>query len=107
VAMQLREVVGNARAVLLSCAKGIEHRTGMRMSQILSELFPDLKIAVLSGPNLAAEVVQTLPTATVIGCNNPECTTNVPRVLWSPRFRVYTSQEVASIELGGVLKKVF
>ena len=107
VAAQLREAIGNVRAPLLSCVKGIEHRTGMRMSQILTELFPDRKIAVLSGPNLATEVVQNLPTATVIGCNDAECATSLQGVLGSPRFRVYTSQEITSIELGGALKNVF
>ena len=104
VATRLR---GNFRAVLLSCVKGIEHGTGMRMSEILSELFPEQKIAVLSGPNLAAEVVQNFPTATVIGCNDAECATSLQGILGSPRFRVYTSQEVVSIELGGALKNVF
>jgi glycerol-3-phosphate dehydrogenase (NAD(P)+) len=107
VAARLRETIGSVRALLLSCVKGIEHGTGMRMSQILSELFPEQNIAVLSGPNLAAEVVQNLPTATVIGCNDAECATSLQGILGSPRFRVYTSQEVASIELGGALKNVF
>jgi glycerol-3-phosphate dehydrogenase (NAD(P)+) len=107
VATQLRKAIPNARTVLLSCVKGIEHGTGMRMSQVLGELFPRQKIAVLSGPNLAAEVVQNLPTATVIGCNDAECATNLQGILGSPRFRVYTSQEVTSIELGGALKNVF
>jgi glycerol-3-phosphate dehydrogenase (NAD(P)+) len=104
---QAREALGNVRAVLLSCVKGIEHGTGMRMSQILSEVFPDRTVAVLSGPNLAAEVVQNFPTATVIGCNDSECATNLQGALGSPRFRIYTSQEVTSIELGGALKNVF
>ena len=107
VATQLREAIGNVRAVLLSCVKGIEHGTGMRMSQILTELFPEQKIAVLSGPNLAVEVVQNFPTATVIGCDDAECATNLQGILGSQRFRVYTSQEVTSIELGGALKNVF
>jgi len=47
VATQLRKAIGNGRPVLLSCVKGIEHGTGIRMSQILSELFPDQKVAVL------------------------------------------------------------
>jgi glycerol-3-phosphate dehydrogenase (NAD(P)+) len=107
VAARLRETIGSVRAVLLSCVKGIEHGTGMRMSQILYELFPEQRIAVLSGPNLAAEVVKNLPTATVIGCNDAECATSLQSFLGSPRFRVYTSQEVTSIELGGALKNVF
>jgi glycerol-3-phosphate dehydrogenase (NAD(P)+) len=107
VAARLREARGNFRAVLLSCVKGIEHGTGMRMSEILSELFPEQKIAVLSGPNLAAEVVQNFPTATVIGCDDAECATSLQGILGSPRFRVYTSKEITSIELGGALKNVF
>jgi glycerol-3-phosphate dehydrogenase (NAD(P)+) len=107
VAARLSEVRGNVRPVLLSCVKGIEHGTGMRMSQILRALFPERQIAVLSGPNLAAEVVQNLPTATVVGCDDAECATSLQGILGSPRFRVYTNQEVASIELGGALKNVF
>jgi glycerol-3-phosphate dehydrogenase (NAD(P)+) len=107
VAAGLREALSNVHPVLLSCVKGIEHGTGMRMSQILSELFTELKIAVLSGPNLAAEVVQDFPTATVIGCKDTECATSLQRILGSPRFRIYTSREVTSIELGGALKNVF
>lgn len=107
VATNLRNAIVNNRPLLLSCVKGIEHGTGMRMSQVLGELFPAQKIAVLSGPNLAAEVVQNFPTATVIGCDDLECATTLQIALGSPRFRVYTSREVASIELGGALKNVF
>jgi glycerol-3-phosphate dehydrogenase (NAD(P)+) len=107
VASRLRKAIGNNRALLLSCVKGIEHGTGMRMSQVLGELFPEQKIAVLSGPNLAVEVVQNCPTATVIGCDDLECATSLQTALGSPRFRVYTSREVTSIELGGALKNVF
>jgi glycerol-3-phosphate dehydrogenase (NAD(P)+) len=107
VASQLRERIGNVPPSLLSCVKGIERSTGMRMSEVLSELFPKQEIAVLSGPNLAAEVVQNFPTATVIGCKNAEYATTLQGFLGSPRFRVYTSHEVTSIELGGALKNVF
>ena len=107
VGVQLQQAIGNLPPVVLSCVKGIEHGTGMRMSQILTELFPSQKIAVLSGPNLAVEVVQNLPAATVIGCYDAECATSLQAILGSQRFRVYTSQEVTSIELGGALKNVF
>ncbi len=107
IAGHLRKVIGNARVILLSCTKGIEHRTGMRMSQILHEAFPEHRIAVLSGPNLAVEIAQNLPTATVIACDDADCATNLQGVLGSPRFRIYTSQDVVSVELGGALKNVF
>ena len=107
IAMRLRAVIGDRGSLLLSCTKGIEHGTGMRMSQILSEIFPGDELAVLSGPNLAAEIVRGLPTATVIGCRNPKCAADLQDSLGSSRFRVYTSDDITSIELGGALKNIF
>ena len=66
IATRVRDAGVRDSIKLLSCTKGIEHGSGMRMSEILSELFPSNPIAVLSGPNLAVEVVRGLPTATVI-----------------------------------------
>jgi glycerol-3-phosphate dehydrogenase (NAD(P)+) len=106
-AARLRKLTTNPRAVFLSCTKGIEHLTGMRMSQILREVFPSHRIAVLSGPNLALEVAQDLPTAAVIGSDDVNCAATLQSDLGSPRFRIYTSQDVVSIELGGALKNVF
>jgi glycerol-3-phosphate dehydrogenase (NAD(P)+) len=93
--------------VFLSCIKGIEHGTGMRMSEVTAEIFPEHRVAVLSGPNLAAEVVRNLPTATVIACQDPECAAELQSFLGSSRFRIYTNIDVTSVELGGALKNVF
>lgn len=113
--MALRDIAARVRdagvrerdTLLLSCTKGIEHGSGMRMSQILSEILPSNPIAVLSGPNLAVEVVRGLPTATVIGSVNENYATGLQRFLGSEHFRIYTSDDVVSIELGGALKNVF
>ena len=107
IATRLRKVISNPHAALLSCTKGIEHVTGMRMSQILHEAFPEHPIAVLSGPNLAVEIAQGLPTATVIASDDMDCAASLQGVLGSPRFRIYTSRDVVSVELGGALKNVF
>jgi glycerol-3-phosphate dehydrogenase (NAD(P)+) len=107
IATRLAEAICSPHVVLLSCTKGIEHGSGMRMSEILRETFPENKIAVLSGPNLANEVASGLPTATVIACENGDCAASLQTALGSPRFRIYTSQDVVSIELGGALKNVF
>jgi glycerol-3-phosphate dehydrogenase (NAD(P)+) len=107
IARRFAEVVSNKQSVLLSCTKGIEHGTGMRMSQILSEVLPGHMAAVLSGPNLAVEVAKQLPTATVIGCTDVECAAELQANLGSSRFRIYTSDELVGIELGGALKNVF
>jgi glycerol-3-phosphate dehydrogenase (NAD(P)+) len=107
IAAEFRQVIANGSAVLLSGTKGIEHKTGMRMSQILAELFPSHPLAVLSGPNLAVEVAKNLPTATVLGCAQTEWALKLQAYLGSPGFRIYTSDELTGIELGGALKNVF
>jgi len=106
VAEQLRPAISKG-AVLLSCTKGIEHGSGLRMSEILTQILPDHTVAVLSGPNLAIEVSRDLPTATVLGCGQIECAEELQRYLGSARFRVYSSNETTGIELGGALKNVF
>lgn len=107
VAQRLQPLVDNEKTVLLSCTKGIEHGSGMRMTEILAERFSANPVAVLSGPNLAVEVAQGLPTATVLGCRDPLIAENLQQLLGSARFRVYTSHEVVGIELGGALKNIF
>lgn len=97
----------NNRVVLVSCTKGIEHHTGLRMSQVLGEVFQDNPIAVLSGPNLADEVTRALPTATVLACTKSALASELQAHLGTQRFRVYTGDELAGIELGGALKNIF
>ena len=94
-------------AVLLSCTKGIEHGTGLRITEILRESLPNHTVAVLSGPNLAVEISRGLPSATVLGCEQLECAEALQQYLGSARFRIYSSDETAGIELGGALKNVF
>jgi len=107
VAIGLRASLSDSKVVLLSGTKGIEHGSGMRMSQILEQIFPQNTVAVLSGPNLAVEVSRDLPTATVLGCRVAECAEELQRRLGSERFRIYSSDETIGIELGGALKNVF
>jgi glycerol-3-phosphate dehydrogenase (NAD(P)+) len=77
------------------------------MSDILRELFPQRSIAVLSGPNLAIEVAQGLPSATVVGCSDLGCAGELQQALGTERLRIYTTDETAGVELGGALKNVF
>jgi glycerol-3-phosphate dehydrogenase (NAD(P)+) len=107
IATSFAAVEEDPSSIVLSCTKGIEFKTGMRMSQILGEILPDHVRAVLSGPNLAAEVGRGLPTATVLGCNDEAMAAELQTFLGSGRFRVYRSDEIIGIELGGALKNVF
>jgi glycerol-3-phosphate dehydrogenase (NAD(P)+) len=107
VANRLQDAGLGSETVLLSGTKGIEHGTGLRMTEVLHEIFPRNTVAVLSGPNLAAEVSRDLPSAAVLGCCNPQCAEELQSYLGSERFRIYSSDETIGIELGGALKNVF
>lgn len=96
-------------AVILSAAKGLELPGGQRMSQILTEELPPSRhnaLCVLSGPNLAREIAAEKPAATVVAGPDAAATAYVQELLLSPSFRVYTSDDVVGVELGGTLKNI-
>ena len=96
-------------AVALSVAKGLELPGSKRMSQVLAEeLSPGLgdNVCVLSGPNLAREIAQEKPSATVVAGRDGDKAAYVQEMLMSPSFRVYTSDDIVGVELGGALKNV-
>ncbi|MCK4306735.1 NAD(P)-dependent glycerol-3-phosphate dehydrogenase [candidate division WOR-3 bacterium] len=103
-----QEVSPESHTILLSVAKGIETPTLERMSEILeleTGVSPD-KICVLSGPNIAREVVRGIPASCVCASANEDSAKVVQKLFSSPAFRVYTSTDVLGVELGGALKNV-
>ena len=97
----------NPKGVLISCTKGIEQGSEMRMSEILAQFLPKNAVAVLSGPSHAEEVAIGMPTAVVLGCADEAIAAKVQAAMNGQTFRVYTSADVAGIELGGALKNIF
>ncbi|MFC4126495.1 NAD(P)H-dependent glycerol-3-phosphate dehydrogenase [Nocardia rhizosphaerae] len=95
-------------ATLLSLAKGIETGTLLRMSQVIAEVTgaEEGRIAVLSGPNLAGEIVERQPTATVIACSDSERAQVAQRACATGYFRPYTNTDVIGCEIGGACKNV-
>ena len=95
--------------ILVSASKGIENGTLMTMTQIFEDVLPDdlaVHRAVLSGPSFAKEVGRGLPTAVTVACPDREASTIIQHVFASPTLRIYTSQDVMGVELGGALKNV-
>lgn len=107
VSARLSTVTLSPDTVLLSCTKGVERGSGLRMSEIITEFFPRNPVAVLSGPSHAEEVVQKMPTAIVLGSAHDEVRTRLQQAFATAFFRPYTSDDVAGIELGGALKNIF
>ena len=95
--------------VVVSASKGLELPSALRMSEALEEELPPALhsgICALSGPNLAKEIVQGKLASTVIASATREAAEQAQAALLSRRFRVYTSGDVAGVELGGALKNI-
>lgn len=105
VAEQLASVSLPPETILVSATKGLEPTSVQTAAQIWQSILPQIKVVVLSGPNLSQEILQGLPAATVVA-GQPEVTTQVQAILASPLLRVYTNPDRVGVELGGVLKNV-
>ena len=97
-------------ALHASAAKGLELGSLLRMSEVLeAELRAaglDAPVAALSGPNLAREIAQGLPAASVAAATDPAARERLRDFFNSPAFRVYTNPDIVGVELGGALKNV-
>lgn len=92
--------------IVVSAVKGLELSSLKRMSEIIAEVLPQCKVASLSGPNLAREILAGLPAASVIASHDPTIACDVQRALSLPQFRLYTNNDVIGVELGGSLKNI-
>jgi glycerol-3-phosphate dehydrogenase (NAD(P)+) len=96
-------------ATIVSAAKGIEVSTLKTPVAILGDLLPGTpptRLAALSGPNLAAEIAAGNPATTVVASSDRDTATRIQRTLTSETFRVYTSDDVIGVEMGGALKNI-
>ena len=93
--------------ILVNASKGIELPSLMRMSEVIKDVLPEQKLAILSGPTLAKEVLAGKPTAACVACEDMQVAEFVQRACNVPdRFRLYTNSDVIGVELGGSLKNV-
>lgn len=109
----LRDVIRQAAgslpsgAIVVSATKGIEPESLMRMSEVLtSEIGESHPVVVLSGPSFAAEVAQRLPTALVAASKDASAVKAVQEEFRGPLFRLYGSDDVVGVEIGGALKNI-
>ncbi|QFQ30572.2 NAD(P)H-dependent glycerol-3-phosphate dehydrogenase [Janibacter melonis] len=97
-----------SQGVVVSLMKGVELGTTKRMSEVISEVggVPTERIAVVSGPNLAREIVQRQPAATVVACPDQGAADLVAAACATSYFRPYTSTDLVGAEVGGAVKNV-
>ena len=104
----LEEVKQHIRAwvPVISLTKGLELKTRMRMTQIIQQVLPGHPVGVLTGPNLAREIMAGQAAAGVIAMEDESIVQELQNVFKSGLFRVYTNTDVIGCELGGVLKNI-
>lgn len=98
-----------AGAPVVSLSKGLEQGSLLRMTQVVLEVLndhPDGRVGVLTGPNIAGEVVAGMPTASVVAMEDQDCAELLQRLFMTGTFRVYTNPDVVGCEIAGVLKNV-
>jgi glycerol-3-phosphate dehydrogenase (NAD(P)+) len=94
-------------AIVVSATKGLEQDTLLRMSEVLrQELRRDVSVAVLSGPSFALEMARQLPTAVSVASSDAQVVERAQEEFRSPCFRLYGTEDVAGVEIGGALKNV-
>ena len=104
---QVAPLLGDGVPVV-SLTKGIEQDSLRRMTEVMTEtaeLGPD-RLAVVSGPNLAKEVMRRMPSASVVACADEDTGAALQRLFMAPFFRVYTNPDVVGCELSGAMKNV-
>lgn len=98
--------ISKFNGIAVSVTKGIEYETGLTMSGIMRQTMPGAAACALSGPTLAMEVAKNIPAAIVAAHPDIEIAKKVQVLFSTPAFRVYTTNDVHGVELGGALKNV-
>jgi len=94
-------------APVLSLSKGLEIQTGARVSQIITEVWNEPRVAALSGPTFAAEIAAGLPAICTIAAQDEHLAREFQAILHQPSFRTYSSGDLIGVELGGALKNIY
>jgi len=93
-------------AMVVNLAKGFEEGSKKRISQVIEEVLPHVNVVALSGPTHAEEVAQKIPTTIVAAAKDIKYAELVQDVFMNEHFRVYTSDDIVGVEIGGAMKNV-
>jgi glycerol-3-phosphate dehydrogenase (NAD(P)+) len=91
---------------LVMCAKGLEQATGKLMGEVVAETLPQATLAILSGPSFAADVVRGLPAALTLATAKDDDGIALADALGYRHFRLYRSNDLTGVQLGGAIKNV-
>ena len=91
---------------LILCSKGIDEKLSMLQSQIIEQILPENEVAVLTGPSFATELAMGLPTALTLACKTKKVREYLQKLISTPSLRVYSSDDIIGVQIGGALKNV-
>ena len=91
---------------IVVCSKGIEKETALTLDEVIKQEIPDARVGALSGPSHAEEVSMGIPTVLVIASNDEEIKEIIQDAFMNELIRIYTSNDVKGVELGGALKNI-
>ena len=91
---------------VVSLTKGLERASRKRMSEVTRDEMPGHPVAVLTGPNLAKEILSGQPAASVVAIDDNDIAAELQRLFSRPTLRIYTNDDVVGCEVGGVVKNV-
>lgn len=106
VCAQIAPLVDSEKVLFISLTKGVCPESHRRMSEVAQEVLKTKRVVVLSGPSHAEEVARRIPTAVTCACENHQLAVEAQLLFNGPRFRVYTTDDVLGVEVGGLVKNV-
>ena len=104
--LKIKKLKINKNTIILSATKGITTKENLRPSSILKKYLPKNKIAVLSGPNIALDVISQAPIISVIASDSLKTALKLQEIISSRNFRIYINKDITGVEIAGALKNV-
>ncbi len=99
-----KDYVGNKPIII--CSKGLESETLLTLDNVILSEMPSARIAVLSGPSYATEVINHIPTAVILASHDENILNEIPEIFSNEFMRVYKSTDVTGVEIGGAFKNI-
>ena len=103
---QYKEYVDVEKQPIVICSKGIEKDTALTLDEVIKQEIPNVRIGALSGPSHAEEVSMGIPTVLVIASKDEEVKEIIQDAFMNKAIRIYTSNDIKGVELGGALKNI-
>ncbi len=104
--LEFLKILELSKKKIVICSKGIENETNKLMSEVVNEIYPNVKVIIFSGPNFAIEVANNLPTAYVLSSEHPKVAKKLGILIAGKNFRPYFNKDIIGTQIGGSLKNV-